>query len=125
MKPDISSREDLRLIVKTFYEDLLDHEELSPFFEEFKDAHKLEAHLKILVDFWDNTLFYSGTYTSNAIRPHIEVHEKKSITAMNFEVWLNLFNKSVDQHFKGLHATTIKNRALSIATVMRIKLKSQ
>lgn len=124
MKPDIRSRKDLHLIVKTFYKDLLLHQELAPFFEDFKDDHKLKAHLEILVDFWDNTLFYSGTYTKNAIRPHIEMHEKKKISARHFEAWLNLFNKAVDENFEGLHATTIKNRALSIATVMRIKLKA-
>lgn len=124
MKPDITSRKDLYLIVKSFYKELLHHKDLAPFFEEFKDVHKLSAHLEILVDFWDNTLFYSGTYTKNAIRPHIGIHEKKRISALHFETWLRLFNQAVDQHFEGLHATTIKNRALSIATVMRIKLKA-
>jgi hemoglobin len=40
---------------------------------------------------------------------------------MHFEIWLNLFNESVDHNFKGENAHTIKARALSIATVMRIK----
>ncbi len=124
MKPDITSRKDLHLIVKTFYKDLLLHQELAPFFKDFKDPHKLKAHLEILVDFWDNTLFYSGAYTKNAIRPHIEIHENNRISAIHFETWLDLFSKAVDEHFEGLQASTIKNRALSIATVMRIKLKA-
>ena len=124
MKPDITSRQDLHLIVKTFYKELLLHQELAPFFEDFKAPDKLKAHLEVLVDFWDNTLFYSGAYTKNVIRPHIKIHEIKKISAIHFETWLDLFNKAVDEHFEGLQATTIKNRALSIATVMRIKLNA-
>jgi len=122
MKRDISSREDLHLIVSDFYKDLLENKELNHFFTEFKDESKLKAHLEILVDFWDNTLFYSGSYSKNAIKPHIKIHFDKVISASNFESWLRLFNKAVDENFQGQNADTIKNRALSIATVMKIKL---
>ena len=122
MKKDISSRQDLHLIVSDFYKDLLENKELNRFFIEFKDASKLKAHLEILVDFWDNTLFYSGSYKKNAIKPHINIHDDKVISASNFESWLRLFNKAVDENFQGQNADTIKTRALSIATVMKIKL---
>jgi hemoglobin len=122
MKRDISSRQDLHLIVSEFYKDLLENEELNRFFKEFRDETKLRAHLEILVDFWDNTLFYSGSYSKNAIKPHIKIHSDKVISASNFENWLMLFNKAVDENFQGQNADTIKARALSIATVMKIKL---
>jgi len=122
MKKDISSREDLHLIVSAFYKDLLENQELGHFFEEFRAEQPLKTHLETLVDFWDNTLFYSGTYAKNAITPHIKIHADNIISGKHFDTWLALFSKAVDENFEGLHATTIKNRAVSIATVMKIKL---
>ena len=122
MRKDIESREDLLLIVSSFYVDLLQSKELSHFFEAFKDEEVLKYHLETLVDFWDNTLFYSGTYKKNAIKPHIDIHAEKSIQSNHFNQWLSLFNKAVDTNFNGQNAETIKSRALSIATVMKLKL---
>lgn len=121
MKNDISSREDLYIIVKEFYIKLLDNNVLFHFFEKFQNKNTLEKHLGILVDFWDNILFYSGTYNKNAMQPHVMLHKKKPFAKQHFEIWLKLFNQSVDENFSGINANTIKTRALSIATIMRIK----
>lgn len=123
MRPDIQSREDLFKIVSDFYIDLLASKDLSHFFVSFKDEKVLKHHLKTLVDFWDNTLFYSGTYKKNAIKPHIDIQAEKGINSFHFDEWLSLFKKAVDSNFKGQNADTIKSRALSIATVMKLKLK--
>lgn len=122
MKKDILSREDLHLVVSEFYKELLKNKQLNHFFEDFREEKKLQEHLGVLVNFWDNTLFYSGTYSKNAIKPHINIHSTHPISATNFETWLRLFQRAVDENFQGQNADTIKNRALSIATVMRIKL---
>ncbi len=121
MKNDVTNREDLYLIVGEFYEKLLVNKELKHFFEKFQDKDTLEKHLKVLVDFWDNILFYSGTYQKNAMQPHINLHQKKPFSKIHFETWLQLFNQSIDDNFEGEQASLLKNRALSVATVMRIK----
>jgi len=121
MKNDITNREDLYLIVNEFYKKLLTNKEIKHFFEKFNDNDNLEKHLNTLVDFWDNILFYSGTYNKNAMQPHVSLHQKKPFSKNHFEIWLNLFNQSVDENFTGNNAHTIKTRALSIATIMRIK----
>lgn len=119
---DIESREDLLAIVTDFYGFLFQSKVLHHFFLKFKDSGSLDAHLQTLVDFWDNTLFYSGTYTKNAMRPHFAINEITLIQPEHFKEWILLFNKAVDAKFKGANAETIKNRALSIATVMELKL---
>ncbi len=121
MKNDISNRQDLYLIVSEFYKKLLTNNEMVHFFEKFKEDKTLEKHLQILVDFWDNVIFHSGTYRKNAMRPHIELHQEKPFSEKHFEIWLQLFNQSIDEHFEGENTNIIKNRALSIAAVMRIK----
>ena len=122
MKSDITSRDDLMVVVREFYSHLLQNEEISHFFSAFKDANLLEAHLHTLVDFWDNTLFYSGTYQKNAIRPHLRLHEEKGFSQRHFDIWLTNFTLAVDRNFTGINAETIKNRAVSIATVMKLKM---
>ena len=122
MKKDISGREDLFKIVSDFYGYLFDSDRLSHFFESFREDEVLHRHLITLVDFWDNTLFYSGTYNKNAMKPHFKINEEKGLNAPDFEEWLLLFNRAVDDNFSGVNSDTIKNRALSIATVMRLKM---
>ncbi len=121
MKQDISNREDLYLIVSEFYKKLLTNDEMKHFFEMFQQNNSLEKHLQILVDFWDNILFYSGTYNKNAMQPHIDLHQRKPFSKKHFEIWLQLFDETIDDNFEGKNTGIIKNRALSIATVMRIK----
>jgi hemoglobin len=121
MKSDIKNRDDLYIIVKEFYKNLLLNNNMKKIFEKFNDQNKLEQHLRTLVDFWDNILFYSNTYQKNAMQPHIALHHKEPFNKKHFEIWLDLFNQSVDNNFEGNNAHTIKTRALSIATIMQIK----
>ena len=48
MNNDILGRDDLYLIVKEFYKELLIHKDMKHFFEKFDDNNKLEKHLQIL-----------------------------------------------------------------------------
>jgi hemoglobin len=122
MKKDIENREDIYLLVKDFYVKLLNDDKMHHFFEEFINPELLEKHLQILVDFWDNILFYSGTYQKNAMKPHLDLQPKKPFKPEHFKHWLLHFNNTIDEHFSGEIAHAAKSRALSIATVMQIKI---
>lgn len=121
MKKDISSREDLLQLVSKFYEKLLADDSINYLFTDIAKID-LAHHLPLLVDFWDSVLFQSDTYQKNAMQPHIDLHQKSPLQAQNFETWLRYFNETVDELFEGEKAFLAKERALSIATVMRIKL---
>lgn len=122
MKRDIENREDIYQIVKSFYVKLMNDELMVHFFTDFKDPVHLEEHLQVLVDFWDNMLFYSGTYQKNAMKPHLDLQATKPFKKKHFNQWLSFFNSSVDELFEGQNAHNAKTRALSIATVMEIKI---
>ncbi|OGS69298.1 MAG: hypothetical protein A3F91_06170 [Flavobacteria bacterium RIFCSPLOWO2_12_FULL_35_11] len=122
MKRDIENREDIYLLVKDFYVKLLNDDLMHHFFSAFTNQDLLEKHLQILVDFWDNILFYSGTYQKNAMKPHLELQLKKPFKSEHFQQWLLHFNNTIDEHFSGEIAHAAKSRALSIATVMQIKI---
>ena len=121
MKKDITTREDLFLLVKSFYEKLLHDETISYLFTDIAKID-LDHHLPILVDFWDSILFQSDTYRKNAMQPHLILHQKSPLEKHHFETWLRYFNNTVDELFEGEKAFIAKERAQSIATVMQIKM---
>ena len=122
MKKAIENREDIYSLVKKLYKKLMNDDLMHHFFEDFCDANLLEEHLQILVDFWDNILFYSGSYKKNAMKPHLDLHPKKPFEKQHFQQWILHFNTTIDENFIGEVAHAAKSRALSIATVMQIKI---
>ena len=50
---------------------------------------------------------------------------QKNLSPELFTIWLSHFNNSVDENFKGQKAEQIKTQALSIATVMQIKISQK
>ena len=121
MKKDITDREDLLKLLSKFYTRLLTDKSISYL---FTDVAKIDLHhhLDILVDFWDSILFQSDTYRKNAMQPHMILHQKSPLQKHHFETWLGYFNATVDELFEGEKAALAKERALSIATVMQIKI---
>ena len=56
------------------------------------------------------------------MKPHLDLNKSKPFKALHFKHWLSGFNSAVDELFEGDNAHAIKSRALSIATVMEIKI---
>lgn len=121
MKNDIQNREDLLLLVTRFYEKLLADPSISYLFTEVAKID-LSHHLPVLVDFWENILFQADSYRKNAMQPHLDLHRLSPLTTAHFDTWLSYFKESVDELFEGEKAFIAKERATSIATVMRIKI---
>lgn len=123
-KPDISSREDLDRLMRSFYNKLLVDDVVGYLFTEVIDLD-LEDHFPRLVNFWEVQLLNAGRYEGNPMGVHMDLHAKESLTKAHFERWLEHFNSSVDEFFEGPKAHLAKERALSIATVMQIKIASK
>ena len=121
MKKDIANRKDLLILVTRFYEKLLADKSISYLFTDIAKID-LPHHLDILVDFWDNILFQNDVYRKNAMQPHMVLHQQSPLQKNHFETWLRYFNETVDELFSGEKAFLAKERALSIATVMQIKI---
>jgi hemoglobin len=121
MKKDIENRDDLLLLIQEFYKKLLADDSINYLFTKVAKVN-LDHHFPVLVDFWDSVLFQSGTYQKNAMQPHITLHHKSPLQKHHFDTWLNCFKQTVDELFEGQNAFVIKERATSIATVMKIKI---
>ena len=57
------------------------------------------------------------------MQPHMKLHQQSPMKKQHFETWLRYFKETVDELFTGDNAFIIKERAVSIATVMQIKTK--
>ena len=118
---DIQTQEDLNLVVDEFYKKLLADKSIGYIFTDVVKI-KLEEHLPILVTFWSQGILGTGGYYKNLTQIHLDVNEKEYLSPELFKIWLNHFNNSVNENFKGEKAERIKTQALSIATVMQIKI---
>ena len=121
MKKDIENRDDIKLLVTTFY-DKVKADRVIGFI--FNDVMKTnwEQHMPVMYDFWENTIFYTGNYTGNPLETHKHLHRIIPLTPAYFDRWLGFFSSTVDELYAGPKATLAKQRAFSIATVMKIKI---
>ena len=118
---DIQNQEDLHKLVNEFYKKLLTDDSISYIFTDVVKIH-LEEHLPILVTFWSQAILGTGGYVKNLTQIHLDIDQKEPLTPKLFKIWLNHFYTTVDANFIGEKAEKIKTQALSIATVMQIKI---
>ncbi len=121
MKLDISNREDLVILMKAFYTKALVDESIGHFFTQVVQLD-MEKHLPRITDFWETVVFDTGKYQGNTLKIHEDLHEKSPFESAHFTRWIDLFKATVDEHFAGENAEKIKSRAISIATVMNLKM---
>jgi hemoglobin len=121
---DIESREDIDVIMRSFYDKLLADSSISYIFTDIAKVN-LEEHFPILVDFWHSMLFGSQSYKANAMKPHIDLAKKSKFTKAHFQTWLQYLYISIDEHNEGRLAHTMKARAQNIAGLMEYKVGAE
>ncbi len=120
-KKDIATRADIEYLIRSFYEKALIDDQIGFIFTDIAKID-LESHLPHLFDFWENILLKPNGYKRNVLKVHLDLNEKVNLKPAHFESWLALFSNTIDELFEGVIANSAKNKALSIATVMRTKL---
>ncbi len=121
MKKDIENRKDIELLIITFYDKVKTDKTIGYIFNDIAKVN-WEKHLPIMFDFWENVLFYTGAYNGNPMIIHQHLHRMVPLTQPHFKQWEKLFTETVDELFDGTNAVLAKQRALSISTVMQMKI---
>jgi hemoglobin len=121
---DIQTQDDLYLLVDEFYKKLLSDISISYIFTDIVKI-KIEEHLPVLVTFWSQAILGTGGYTNNLTKIHLDINAKEHLSPDLFKIWLKHFDQTVDENFKGGKAEQIKTQALSIATIMQIKIEHE
>ncbi|MCH9661318.1 MAG: group III truncated hemoglobin [Bacteroidetes bacterium] len=118
----IDTRDDVSLLVRTFYAKVRKDELLGPIFN--RVITDWEHHFDRLTDFWQTNLFFQKKYKGDPMKKHIEVDqaEDHSINEMHFGVWLNLWFETVDELFIGEVAHIAKNRARNMGTFIHLQI---
>jgi hemoglobin len=112
-KADIGSKEDIRLLIDTFYGKVRDHAILGPIFNDIAQVD-WEHHMPKMVAFWEFILLDGTEYQGHPLRPHLALNSFHQLEAHHFEQWLSLFSVSIDELFEGVKANEAKDRALQI-----------
>ncbi len=120
----INSREDVSLLVRTFYSKVRKDELLGPIFNGI--ISDWESHLELLTDFWETNLFFNRKYFGNPMHAHVEVDKKvgNSINEMHFGTWINLWVETIDTLFDAddERAQIAKNRARNMGTFLHLNI---
>lgn len=121
MQKDIESTKDIELLVDTFYAKVQADDLIGYIFTDIAKVN-WEKHLPVMYHFFENLLFYTGSYTGNPMELHKHVSRLFPLTEAHFERWELLFTQTVDELFAGEKATLAKQRAKSISAVMQLKI---
>lgn len=121
MKKDITNREDIERLMNNFYGKLLADESISYIFIDVA-ALDIKTHIPVIADFWESVLLNKNVYHNNPMKIHMDLDDKTALTKIHFDTWLDHFANTVDELFEGEIALLAKQRAISVATLMQIKI---
>jgi len=117
MKTDITTFEDIQLLVDTFYGKVRADKLLGHIFNE-KIQDRWPEHLDKMYTFWQTVLLDEHTYFGSPFPPHAQLLVNKE----HFEQWIGLFIETVDENFKGENADKAKLQGERMAQIFHAKI---
>jgi hemoglobin len=121
MKKDLENRTDIEKLINSFYDKVKVDPVIGYIFNDIVKTN-WEHHLPVMYNFWENALFYTGSYSGDNMNLHRHLSYVTPLKKEHFDQWNKLFLQSVDELFQGPNAELAKQRAISISTVMQIKI---
>ena len=118
MKHDISTLDDIKILVDTFYGKIRKNDLLAPIFNE-KIEDRWPEHLEKMYTFWQTVLLKEHTYYGSPFVPHAHL----PVDNVHFNTWVGLFNETVDDLFEGNVAEEAKWRGLKMAEMFETKIE--
>lgn len=116
-KKDITTLEDIQLLVDTFYGKIQLNELLGPIFNGVIQDRWPE-HLAKMYRFWQTVLLGEHTYYGAPFPPHAQL----PIDQKHFDTWLMIWNDTIDTHFEGTKADEAKWRGDKMAIMFLSKI---
>src|SRR5690554_1897961 len=114
---EISSLDEIKLLVDTFYGKVRNDDLIGPIFDEVIQD-RWPVHLRKMYSFWQTVLLGKHTYEGAPFPPHV----KLPINETHFQRWIGIFNHTVDELFYGEIAEEAKWRADKMAKMFTHKL---
>lgn len=121
---EIENREDISLLVRSFYARIRLHDSLGPIFNDV--VQDWESHLERLTDFWEMILLQTGPgagkFNPVPVHKEVDVKTNQTITQAHFGNWLELWFSTLDTYFKGNHADYAKEHARNMAHILFFRI---
>lgn len=117
MKNDITTIDDIQLLVNTFYDSAKKEPLIGPIFTGvIKD--RWPEHLEKMYRFWQTVLLGEHTYHGAPFPPHAKLPIQQS----HFNSWLTLWHATIDSLFEGAKANEAKWRGGRMAEMFLSKI---
>lgn len=117
----LESREDIELLVNSFYDKVVMDEEIGFFFNEIAKVD-WDKHLPKMYAFWESVLFGQMSYKGNPMGAHFPINKIRAMEQKHFDRWLKLWTATVEEHFAGENADLAIYKAENIAKLMAFKM---
>ena len=119
---NLESREDIELLVNSFYEKVVKDETIGFF---FKDIIKVDwdKHLPKMYSFWESILFGQMSYKGNPMAIHFPINESTAMEKKHFDRWLSLWKETISENFEGENASMAITKSENIAKLMSYKME--
>ena len=114
---DITTLEDIKLLVDTFYSKVQKDDFIGPIFNE-KIGDRWPEHLEKMYRFWQTILLEVHTYSGSPFPPHKQLPVAKE----HFDRWMEIFTTTTDELFVGAIAEEAKLRAKNMAEMFNYKI---
>jgi hemoglobin len=114
----IETRNDIALLVNSFYGKIRQDEMLGPIFNSHIAEDRWPEHLSKLTDFWETNLFGIPKFKGSPTQKHIAVDKNMdhTIEQKHFGRWIQLWFETIDEHFDGDIAEKAKHAARKMST---------
>src|SRR6056300_647137 len=103
MKYDIRNKDDIKLLVDTFYGKVQESEILGFIFNDIAEVD-WDTHLPHMYNFWAGILFGENQFRGQPMYKHIMLSKKTEMSDKQFAEWLRLFGETVFDLFEGPRA---------------------
>lgn len=100
IKPPLASRQDIEFLVQQFYLVARQDPEIGYIFDYIPDS-RWQKHLDKIYRFWASLLLDEQSYDGNPMLKHKVLHQQIPMTHRHFDVWLQIWTDTVNQHFEG------------------------
>ena len=114
---DITTFDDIKLLVDTFYSKVQKDEFIGPIFNE-KIGNRWPEHLEKMYRFWQTILLEVHSYSGSPFPPHKQLPVAKE----HFDRWMEIFTATTDSLYAGPLAEEAKLRAKNMAEMFHYKI---
>tara|TARA_R110002126_G_scaffold34352_9_gene106409 strand:+ start:884 stop:1291 length:408 start_codon:yes stop_codon:yes gene_type:complete len=116
-KTDITTLDDIKLLVDNFYSTVQKDTFIGPIFNE-KIGNRWPEHLEKMYRFWQTILLEVHSYSGSPFPPHKHLPVDKE----HFDRWMEIFVATVNTLFEGPIADEAKMRAKNMAEMFNYKI---